>query len=307
MKNKLLYALSVFILLSLSCSVFGGGNNTRPTAEVRLVPATPTEQPTFTPTPPMSAVVAIPTATTPPTKTPPPVEVPPTETPLPTDTPVPAAKVTIIQVMNVRSGPGTNYPKIGQVSVGHTSEILGRNNDASWLQINTPSGTAWVFANLTQVDGDPNTAPVVDAGAPPPPANTPVPAPPTNTPVPAGPNYPYVIHNIFNQVNEGITQIRGHIDDGAGGSVDGLRVRVRSGSFCTVSIPSGKPGTYPHGNYDILLDNHAKDGTWQVSIVDGPSSPDDFHCTGSLKLLSEEVTVTTNSKEGVVFVEWSRK
>ncbi len=310
MKNKLLYALSALILLSLSCSVFGG-NNALPTAEVRLVPATPTGQPTFTATPPMSAIVAVPTATIPPTETPIPIEVAPTETPLPTNTPVPAAKVSIVQVMNVRSGPGTNYPKIGQVSVGHTSDILGRNNDASWLQINTPGGLGWVFAQLTQVEGDANTAPVVEAAAPPP-TNTPAPPPPpTNTPVPQ-PKYQYVVTNVFAKENKAMTQIKGIIKDSAGNPVNGMHVRVRSGSFCTISFKSGpwkdangQPSGYQPGEYDIYLGNGERIVTWQVDIVPNTAPNDSSECR-NMQPLSETKDVQSGIGSSIVHVEWKK-
>ncbi|MFQ5577800.1 MAG: hypothetical protein ACE5G8_12530, partial [Anaerolineae bacterium] len=66
------------------------------------------------------------------------------------------------------------------------------------------------------------------------------------------------------------------------------------------------PGGYPPGVYDILLDNHAKDGSWQVAVVNGPATPDDFACNDGLSVLSEEVSVPTNTTEGVVFVEWTK-
>ena len=129
--------------------------------------------------------------------------------------------------------------------------------------------------------------------------------PPTPTATPLSPHQ-YTIRNIFGQVNEAITQIRGDIRDGNGQPVDGVRVRVRSGSFCTVSYPSGPAGGYPAGVYDILLDNRAKDGAWQVAVVNGPADGTNTACDPGLAVLSEEVTVPTNTLEGVVFVEWRK-
>jgi hypothetical protein len=184
---------------------------------------------------------------------------------------------------------------------------VGRNANSSWWQVSTTGGLAWVAATVTTASNvDINTIPIVQ---PPPAPVTNTPLPPTNTPVPAAPPPPqqqYTIRNVFGQVNEAITQIRGEIRDGAGNPVNGVRVRVRSGSFCTVSVPSGHPGVYPAGVYDILLDGRAKPGQWQVAIVNGPSDPSDFSCNDGLSVLSEEVTVPTDSTEGVVFVEWQK-
>jgi len=48
-------------------------------------------------------------------------------------------------VLNVRSGPGTQFPQLATLNSGQTIGLLGRNTDASWLQINLPSGgTGWV-------------------------------------------------------------------------------------------------------------------------------------------------------------------
>lgn len=313
MKKQPLILLGFAILFSLGCGVLGGVADSRPTAVVRIIPPTHTPMPTFTATAPLSAEVVIPAATNTPAaqviepQQPDPAA--PTATPIPpSPTPTPAPQVVISgATVNVRSGPGTAYPRVGEVNNGHTSAILGRNSDASWVLINIPDGQGWVYSNLAQLQGDVNSVPVSQVAPPPPTPTPPPPPPPTATPVPAGPTYPYKISNIFSQPNGGITQIRGIIRDSAGNGVDGLRVRVRIGSFCTVSVASGTPGVYPHGNYDVLLDARAKDGDWQVAIVDRPTDPKTHQCDPAANLLSEEVTVHTSTSEGVVFVEYLKQ
>jgi hypothetical protein len=149
----------------------------------------------------------------------------------------------------------------------------------------------------------PKDAPLSQGVQPAPMPTAAVPPTPTLTPLPP---HQYTIRNVFGQVNEAITQIRGDIQDPNGQPVNGVRVRVRSGSFCTVSYPSGPAGGYPHGVYDILLDNRAKDGQWQVAVVNGPADGTNTACDPGLGVLSEEVTVPTNTLEGVVFVEWRK-
>ena len=244
-----------------------------------------------------------------PTATPAPAEpaAPPTDTPVPQPTQPAAPQVTITgATVNVRSGPGTAYPRVGQVTAGYTTDVKGRNNDASWVFIAFPGGEGWVYSNLTQIQGDVNSVGVMQVAPPPATPTPPPPPPPTATPVPAGPSYPYKIHNIFTKPNGAITQIRGHIQDSAGNPVNGIRVRVRIGSFCTVSVPSGTPGVYPPGNYDVLLDNRAKDGDWLVAIVDRPTDPKVTQCDPGAAQLSEEVTVHTTHTDGVVFVEFDK-
>lgn len=311
MKKQYLLIISfVFLIVSLGCGILGGATNNPPTAQVRIITPTRTPMPTFTPTAPLSAEVVIPTATN--TPVPPPSQeqqpTEPTATPLPpTNTPVPAPQASITgATVNVRSGPGTAYPRVGQVSNGYTSAILGRNNDASWVFINYPGGQGWIYSNLAQLQGDIDSVPVPQIAPPPATPTPPPPPPPTATPVPAGPTYPYKIYNIFTKPNGAITQIRGYIQDAAGNPVDGLRVRVRIGSFCTVSVPSGTPGVYPRGNYDVLLDARAKDGDWLVAIVDRPTDPKITKCDPGANQLSEEVSVHTSTTDGVVFVEFQK-
>lgn len=292
--------------------------------------ATPTAGPTFTPSPvPVQQLVPVAPTATPippdPTATSTPVimtdeqrqamfatqtaqAAPPTEPPAeqPTPTPVPPVDtrpmVTASEsTVNLRTGPGTNYPKDGSLAQGQSLEIVGRNADSSWWQVSTSSGLKWIAAGVTTAANADNTIPVVDA---PPPPVTPTPAQPTNTPEPPKPQYQYTLTNMFGEVNEAITQVRGYIKDTAGNPVNGARVRVRTGGFCTVSVPSGTPGVYPFGNYDILLDVRAKPVDWLVSIVEGPDDPTNFSCDGVKNVLSEEVTAATDTKKGVVYVEW---
>ena len=228
-------------------------------------------------------------------------------------TPIPAAANTTPRVtaassaVNLRLGPGVNYQTSGALLQGQSLVIVGRNASATWWQVQTANGLRWISARVTSTANTGDNVPVVQAPAPPPP-----PPKPTNPPAPAPvappsqPQQQYTIHNIFGQINEAITQIRGEIKDSAGNPVNGIRVRVRSGTFCIVSNPSGPPGRYPNGNYDILLDNRAKPGQWQVAIVNGPGDPEDNQCNDGLRVLSEEVTVPTDNREGVVFIEWRK-
>lgn len=117
-----------------------------------------------------------------PTATPVPAE--PTATPVPTEAPV---TITVLQNMNVRSGPGTNYPVIGAGSPGESTRVLGRNSDSTWLQVEYPvaDGLGWIYGPLVQVNGDPETVAIASAPPPPPPTNTPI--PPPTVPLPTAP------------------------------------------------------------------------------------------------------------------------
>ncbi|MEM7030269.1 MAG: SH3 domain-containing protein [Chloroflexota bacterium] len=205
--------------------------------------------------------------------------------------------------VNLRRGPGTQYDIVAVLPQGSSLPVVGRNSDTSWWYVATSEGDLWIAASVTEAKNVGDDIPVV--AIPP----TPTAAIPTSTPLPTAtpiPAFQYTIRNVFGQVNEAITQVRGDIRDINGNPVNGVRVRVRAGSFCTISFPSGPAGGYAAGGYDILLDNRAKDGVWQVSIVNGPANGQDTQCNGGLGTLSEEVSVPTNILEGVVFVEWQK-
>jgi uncharacterized protein YraI len=252
-----------------------------------------------------------------------------TAAPAATNTPV-MAQLAAASIVNVRSGPGMDYPVMGVLMEGQSAAVTGKTADGGWWQIafeGSTEGKGWISASFVTatnteqvpiaqsppapVSANPVPASIVNSPVPaidtPQPTATPAPASPTNTPAPTAtskPSYKYSIRNVWGQTNEAITQIRGNIKDRSKNPVNGVQVRVRAGSdFCTVSYPSGKAGTYPEGNYDILLDNKAKDATWMVDIVEdgdvGPGS--DCH---SRKRLSETVNVTTDHVEGVTYVEW---
>jgi hypothetical protein len=90
---------------------------------------------------------------------------------------VPWATITA-GVLNVRKGPSTNYPVIGQLQQNDVVEIAGKNADSSWLQIVYPTGTigrGWISVSYAQVRGSLASIPVVEA--PPPPTSTPVSSP----------------------------------------------------------------------------------------------------------------------------------
>lgn len=233
----------------------------------------------------------------------------PTPEPLPTitstNTPVPSVSSATTTV-NLRTGPSTVYDAVDILLPGESVQIIGRNSASTWWQVITENGLLWISAAVTVPSNVTTDIPVVLAPptptvAPVTPTHTPPPLPPTATPLP---QLQYSIRNVFGQTNQAITHIRGDIRDRSGNPINGVRVRVRSGSFCTVSNPSGAPGGYPNGNYDILLDNFAKDGLWSVAIVNGPADPTDTKCNDGLVALSEEVSVPTNTLEGVAYVEW---
>jgi uncharacterized protein YgiM (DUF1202 family) len=63
--------------------------------------------------------------------------------------------------MNVRGGPGTNYPVVASAPAGSRYEIIGLNPARDWYQIHMPNRqeSAWIFANLTVLSGSLDNVP----------------------------------------------------------------------------------------------------------------------------------------------------
>ncbi|MYC95239.1 MAG: SH3 domain-containing protein [Caldilineaceae bacterium SB0661_bin_32] len=135
--------------------------------------------------------LAILEATDTPTATPTPSPTsPPTATPTPTSQ---SPAVTISRNMNVRAGPGTNYPILGQASTGEQYPISGKNPAGGWWQIIYGGQYAWVYSPLVTATNPElvQVAPVIPTPPPTPiPTATPVPPTPVPTPVPQAPSDP---------------------------------------------------------------------------------------------------------------------
>lgn len=129
-----------------------------------------------------SSATALPTPSPEPsaTSTPVPTFTPvPSPTPIPSPTPEPAPVVSLppdsTTKINIRSGPGTDYPVLGQIEPGQSAPVTGRNQDNSWWQISLADNSlGWVFGELVQAAGPTNAVPIA-AAPPPPPTATPAP------------------------------------------------------------------------------------------------------------------------------------
>ncbi|RLD08587.1 MAG: hypothetical protein DRI56_05290 [Chloroflexota bacterium] len=97
---------------------------------------------------------------------------------LPTVTGTPTGPIAIVwsdpeDQINVRSGPGVNYPQVGVLINREVVPAIGKSAGGSWIQIvylGAPEGVAWVYAPLVRVTGE---LPIVA----PPPTPTPLTTP----------------------------------------------------------------------------------------------------------------------------------
>ena len=98
-----------------------------------------------------SAPVAVATFTPTPTPTP---EFTPTPTVTPTPTPLPFAVAVATGTTNLRQGPGTAYPTVGQLAAGQQMKIIGKNQNGSWWQLEGSDGKpVWIVADRVRVSG----------------------------------------------------------------------------------------------------------------------------------------------------------
>ncbi|MCI0710157.1 MAG: SH3 domain-containing protein [Chloroflexi bacterium] len=61
------------------------------------------------------------------------------------------------QIVNVRSGPSTEYDIVATIGAFTIYNVLGRNEDGTWLQIDAVPEIGWVAANVTRQGGDCNS------------------------------------------------------------------------------------------------------------------------------------------------------
>ena len=174
------------LLLILALATLAGCSGHAPVA---IAPtATPTVVPSSTPKP---TTTATPSPSPSPTTT-------PTETPTPTQTPTPEPTLTPTEVqslvgqvkvnlLNVRTGPGTNYPQEKQLKKGTFIKIVSVSQNG-WYKITWEDRAGnrfegWIYGNpnFVQTQGNPASLPVTKAEAYPP---TPTPEP-TPTAIPA--------------------------------------------------------------------------------------------------------------------------
>jgi uncharacterized protein YraI len=67
-------------------------------------------------------------------------------------------------VVNVRSGPGTEYTVLDKLRPGSSVDITGRTADNNWLRVNWNGAEGWVSAGVADITGDLAAAPEAVAG-----------------------------------------------------------------------------------------------------------------------------------------------
>lgn len=111
---------------------------------------------------------------------PPTATLPPTPTPIPTPTPEPAGVVSA-DLVNVRTGPSTDFEILGMVSLGEEVDILGRNPEGTWWRVCCVTATetgseevGWIIGDFVEENFSTDAVVAVPLAELPP---TPTPAP----------------------------------------------------------------------------------------------------------------------------------
>jgi len=92
------------------------------------------------------------------------VETFPTATLQPSATQAFTVAGTVQGEVNVRYGPGINYPRVGVAQAGERFQITGWHSQFPWVQIgypNSPNGFAWIAIDLLDIQGNIFTLPAI--------------------------------------------------------------------------------------------------------------------------------------------------
>lgn len=156
--------VALLMVTSLACNAFAGEEPPGlllPPPGLTAVPATPFGQ--------MAPTVTLPGQTAP---------LPGTETGVPPIITGDAPTVRLLVDLNIRSGPGVQYPRVGFLLQGEIAPILGRHTESGWWRIQCPpladGNSCWVSGGA-QYSAAINAGDVPAVAAPPLPARTPTP------------------------------------------------------------------------------------------------------------------------------------
>ncbi|MBI1260051.1 MAG: SH3 domain-containing protein [Chloroflexi bacterium] len=145
-KGHFFYAILLGLLILSGCN--GSDAATEVVATLTLAPNV-SRTPRFTATP-IPTRTPLPTLTFTPSET----TIPPTpsDSPTPSATPPILGSVVSLQSINMRSGPGVGFSALSALRPATKVQILGRNNDGTWLNIRMEDGSeGWVSSELIRL------------------------------------------------------------------------------------------------------------------------------------------------------------
>ena len=87
-----------------------------------------------------------------------------TPTLVPTATPVQLVLRVTSKLVNCRLGPGVAYDLVNELDEGQSVRVVGRNASSTWWYVRdpgNPNGYCWLSSDVTKIEGDGSTLPVV--------------------------------------------------------------------------------------------------------------------------------------------------
>ncbi len=307
-----IWVLVTLLVLAIAAAACGGAAQTRATATPARAARAP--RPTFTSTPTKEAApTALPTPETPQATLVPAPTITPTVAA--TDTPAVASPAFTVNnaTVNVRQGPGTTYPVIGQVKQGQQMAITGKDPSGSWWQFNYNGDIGWVINDLVQANAGASAVAVAE-NIPSPPTRAPVPtarpAPPAAPAQPAQPPAPatqFMLNDTNPHVN---TNPRVTVwclvwNAGRNGIVGGTLRVTGGGQTKEVSFADTTDRAYPgYGNMEFKYNTGCKieiapavDGQYTAWLISGPGG----------QPISDPATLTVGGDTREFATVWQQK
>jgi len=283
-------------------------STSKPLPTFTTQPTNLANQPTATPITVVEQSTNTPSATETPSVTPT-LEPSATPTPLPaTATATPSAiipQAAAENTVNLRGGPGTNYPVVGSLAAGNTTMVIGRNAEGTWWLVQGETGNKpWIAGSVVTISNAEHV-PIVQAPPTPVPTVTPTPA---VTATPTQSPHQFEATGWYGSHNAGLTRFLGTITDLEGNPVNGAFVEAQCGSYKIISNPSGPVGWPPFwesadwspGFYDITIDNKPVPCMWRLTVV----HTEDRETV--LAYLSETVEVEITPAESIIMANWRK-
>lgn len=170
----------------------------------------------------------------------------------------PTCRALVSVGLNMRTGPGTNFPRITVLETGTIVPIVGRTGANDWWQVRFGSNVGWIAASFTTVYGictsvpityQPPAPPTITPFIPPPPTITPFipPPPPTATPSPAD----LVITSIIGSTSLTIPAGEGSVSANYSVTVTNTGGRATGSFVVAISVTPGGPLVEPSSVADL--------------------------------------------------------
>jgi N-acetylmuramoyl-L-alanine amidase len=187
-------------------------------------------------------------------------------------------KVAIVtgNIVNLRSGAGTSFPVIGQVSKGAHLPVL--NGTTEWLNVQLSSGQAgWIARSLAQLNIGSVSPPATVPGDNSTPLQPPVSAPPQNPPGGSGSTVPSneqkVPAGLVAVVTSNTVDIRSNPSRNSSSIAQAtagfkLPIVAQSGDWYKITLPSGTLGWLATESVSVIQENapsrDGESGSWQL-------------------------------------------